>query len=232
MSILIIGDVHGRTFWKDAVERHAEGRDKIVFLGDYLDPYNWEGITRRGAINNFADIIEYKKAHTDKVILLLGNHDYQYYDSNFRTRSRYDSSHAWSINRLFNNNRGLFQLAYEYEGDKHYLFTHAGVLKSWYEQHKELIGDLNAENLNKLKGLRQGTEILMQVSRERGGFGRIGSIVWSDIAEKGDSEDIDGIYQIFGHSQQEERPVITKTWACLDCRKAFILTEDGGFQDV
>ena len=35
--ILIIPDVHGRTFWRDAVE--AAGEMPIVFLGDYLDPY-------------------------------------------------------------------------------------------------------------------------------------------------------------------------------------------------
>ena len=64
-KILIIPDVHGRKFWEDAVETHGEECDKIIFLGDYLDPYNWEGITRRGAISNFEEIIEYKKAHNE-----------------------------------------------------------------------------------------------------------------------------------------------------------------------
>jgi hypothetical protein len=34
------------------------------------------------------------------------------------------------------------------------------------------------------------------------------------------------IYQIFGHTQQEIDPVITDTWACLDCRKAFSLIDN------
>lgn len=34
-DILIIPDVHGRTFWKDAVNRESWGT--IIFLGDYLD---------------------------------------------------------------------------------------------------------------------------------------------------------------------------------------------------
>jgi hypothetical protein len=38
-------------------------------------------------------------------------------------------------------------------------------------------------------------------------------------------------YQVFGHSQQEEHPIITKEFACLDCRKAFLLTDEGGFQE-
>ena len=233
MKILVVPDVHGRTFWKEAVEKHEKECNKIIFLGDYLDPYPWEcitdGITRKTTIENFKEIIQHKKDNPDKVILLLGNHDLSYYDRNFKFRVRYDSSNAFKIKQNFSRNRGLFQLAYEIDLDKHYLFTHAGVLKSWYERHKELIGDFTVDNLNRLKTFPDGIKVLCDISRERGGFGRIGSMVWSDIYEKSDSEDFDGIYQIFGHSQQESQPVITKTWACLDCRKAFILNEDGGF---
>lgn len=233
MKILIIPDVHGRTFWKDAVEKYGENAEKIIFLGDYLDSYPCEGITRRQTIKNFEEIIDYKAANKDKVILLLGNHDLPYFDSHFHTRSRYDSSNAWHIREDFNSHRSLFDMAYmETINDKTYLFTHAGILKSWYEQHKKTIGELTVPNLNVLKDFPKGIEILTQVSGLRGGFGRCGSMVWSDIDEKKEDEDLDGIYQIFGHSQQEEHPVITRTWACLDCRKAFILTEDGGFQDV
>ena len=232
MKILIIPDVHGRTFWKDAVEKYGEECDKIVFLGDYLDPYPWEFITRKMAIENFKEIITYKKDNQDKVVLLLGNHDLPYYDRNFLSRCRYDSSNAFKIKQNFGRNRSLFQLAYEVDLDKHYLFTHAGVIKSWYEKHHELIGELTVENLNRLKTTPAGIRALCDVSRERGGYGWIGSMVWSDILEKGDEEDLDGIYQIFGHTQQNAHPIITMTWACLDCRKAFILDDNGGFTEV
>jgi len=232
MNILVIPDVHGRTFWKDAVEKHSEDCEKIVFLGDYLDPYPWEWITRKMTIENFKEIIKYKKDNPEKVVLLLGNHDLAYYDRNFPYRVRYDSSNAYKIKQNFGKNRSLFQLAYEAYLDKHYLFTHAGVLKSWYERHKELIGDLTVENLNRLKTFPGGIRALCDVSRLRGGFGRVGSMVWSDIDEKSKLEDFDGIYQIFGHSQQDSQPVITDTWACLDCRRAFVLNGEGGFQEV
>lgn len=232
MNILVIPDVHGRTFWKDAVEKHANDCDKIVFLGDYLDSYPWEFITRKMTIENFKEIIKYKKNNPEKVILLLGNHDLAYYDRNFPYRVRYDSSNAYKIKQNFGKNRSLFQLAYEADLDKHYLFTHAGVLRSWYERHKELIGDLTVDNLNRLKTFPGGIRALCDVSRERGGFGRIGSMVWSDIEEKSEIEDFDGIYQVFGHSQQDSQPVITDTWACLDCRRAFVLNEEGEFQEA
>ena len=232
--ILIIPDVHGRTFWKNAVEKYGEKAEKIIFLGDYLDSYPWEGITRRQTIKNFEEIIGYKAANKDKVILLLGNHDMEYYDNNFRTRVRYDASHAYHIAEDFRSHRSFFQLAYEETiNGKTYLFTHAGVTKSWLERYKNLIGEPTADNLNQLKDMPAGVISLTQMSRYRAKWGeKVGSMVWSDINEKKEDEDLDGIYQIFGHSQQEEYPVITRTWACLDCRKAFILTEDGGFQDV
>ena len=38
-KILVVPDVHGRTFWKEPVGRLLESVDRVVFLGDYLDPY-------------------------------------------------------------------------------------------------------------------------------------------------------------------------------------------------
>ena len=70
MSILVIPDIHGRNFWKEAVEKSIDKVEKIIFLGDYLDPYPWEGITRKEAIANFQEIIDFKKENKDKVVLL------------------------------------------------------------------------------------------------------------------------------------------------------------------
>ena len=112
--ILCIGDIHGRTFWKKAVEDNIDKVDKIIFIGDYLDPYPFEGITRKNAIRNFQEIIDFKSENKDKVILLLGNHDCPYIDKrNFDSRSRYDSSNAYHIEEMFRSHRSLFQMAYE-----------------------------------------------------------------------------------------------------------------------
>ena len=121
-KILIIPDVHGRTFWKTAVTQYENECDKIIFLGDYLDPYPWEEITRKEAIRNFEEIIEYKQKNKDKVVLILGNHDMHYWTKDFKTRSRYDSSNAWHIMDDFAKHRSLFVLAHEETvGDKKYL---------------------------------------------------------------------------------------------------------------
>lgn len=245
--LICVGDVHGRSFWKNAIEKHFDNTSKTVFLGDYLDPYPWEGITRKEAIRNFQEIIDFKKENKDKVILLLGNHDFPYIDKKaFFTRSRYDSSNAYHIEEMFRENRSLFQLAYEDTiGEKKCLFTHAGLIPQWYEKHKEEIGELTVENLNKLKDSPQGIKILCEASYYRGGWDQFSSIVWCDVMEMTDetqhSKEVKGLsvndklpwdFQIFGHSQQEEHPIINNEFACLDCRKAFILNDEGEFQEV
>lgn len=76
-QILVIPDVHGRAFWKEAVEKHPTL--PVVFLGDYLDPYARENITPDDALTNFKDIIAFKQANKDRVTLLIGNHEIHYF---------------------------------------------------------------------------------------------------------------------------------------------------------
>ncbi|MGN0966722.1 MAG: hypothetical protein ACI4OP_03910 [Candidatus Coprovivens sp.] len=60
-------------------------------------------------------------------------------------------------------------------------------------------------------------------SRMRGGYDNTGSMVWSDVREE-DREST--YYQIFGHTQLKSVPIITNTYACLDCRKCFTLNTE------
>ena len=73
-KILIIPDCHGRWFWKNPCKEHKDEFEKIVFLGDYVSPYNYEGISNEEALNVFKEIIEFKKENLKKVVLLMGNH--------------------------------------------------------------------------------------------------------------------------------------------------------------
>lgn len=73
-KILIVPDVHGRNFWHKAEELIDEV-DKVVFLGDYLDPYKHEEITFDTALKEFEKILKFKNKYSDKVVLLIGNHE-------------------------------------------------------------------------------------------------------------------------------------------------------------
>lgn len=241
-KILVIPDVHGRPFWKQAVEKYKDEVDRIIFLGDYLDRYENEDISRKQEKENFQDIIDFKLENNDKVVMLIGNHDGHYIDRSFPRSTRYSSSNAHSYMEMFLSHKSFFKLAYEeIINNKKYLFTHAGLMNSWIERNKDIIGQPTANNLNMLKDNPRGIKALSDISRYRTWLGeKSGSILWSDVREKLDLNPLeekpipneDSIveeydYQIFGHTQLQKDPIITDKWACIDCRKAFILDENG-----
>ncbi len=215
-KILIVGDVHGRTFWRKAKEE-INNVDRVVFLGDYLDPYFLEGITRETAIEEFNEIIKFKKDNSDKVILLLGNHDCAYC-FNFGSASRYDYDNEEEIKSIFEENKSLFKLFHK-EGD--YLFSHAGITNYWLHTY---FPDKSIDDFLSLKD-EEIVPYLWAVSDLRGGRDRTGSIVWSDVREY-DREPT--YYQIFGHTQQQFFPIIENRYACLDVRRCFLLDTETG----
>jgi hypothetical protein len=247
-KILVIPDVHGRPFWKQAVEKYGDEVDRIIFLGDEVDPYPDEGFTRKQAIRTLEEIIEFKLNNKDKTILLIGNHAAHYFIKNFPRSTRYDSSNAYKIKELYIQHRHIFQLAYEeIINNKKYLFTHAGLMNSWIERNKDIIGEPTVESLNNLLDNPRGISALSEISNYRTWLGeKSGSILWSDVREKIDLDDsieyniipnddsiVDGYdYQVFFHTQLQEKPIITDKWACIDCRKAFILDENGTLTQV
>lgn len=208
---LIIPDVHGRKFWRKALDL-VESVDRVIFLGDYYDPYPSEGISSEDSIKEFEDIIEFKKNYYTKVILLLGNHDCHYYFTNLLPCSRYDEVNSSRINDILTSNKTLFKILYQYED---ILYSHAGVVKDWLD--KYCGGKSTDELLN--KPIDYFHDKLEVVSYMRGGWENFGSCIWSDVREfKNDLN----YYQIFGHTQLKDE-LICKTFACLDSRKCFLM---------
>lgn len=233
--MIIIPDVHGRDFWKEAIK--GRENEEIVFLGDYVDPYTMlEGITSEESIVSLAEIIDFKKAHPDNVTLLLGNHDLNYIASGL-TISRHNYRDHKLIHDYFDENFELFDIAYEkHINGVRYLFTHAGLLPGWLKQQEDTFGAIEpgkeVETLNQLLHSNSLFKALDDVSSYRGGSSEVSSIVWVDINEHIDNErnsiheTLANTYQIFGHTLME-KPLITDTFACIDCRKAFELNEEG-----
>lgn len=142
-EILIFPDIHGRKFWKPALKKFPISKYpnlKIIFLGDYLDPYSsYEGISSSDAFSNFKDIL--KAANKDpRIIMLIGNHDWHYF-VNLDT-CRLDFSREHNIAKLFKNNMSKFRLTYsaEVNGCK-YLFSHAGITSGWINDIANLAKD-------------------------------------------------------------------------------------------
>jgi 3',5'-cyclic AMP phosphodiesterase CpdA len=200
MKIISIPDLHGKDAWKQVdVARY----DKVIFLGDYVDSNE---ITGDVIIENLKEIIALKKLHSDKVELLLGNHDMQYmFYPKFRC-SGFMIGFVKQLDKLFNEHKSIFKYAFQIDN---HLWTHAGITNAWYQDNLEVFKrytDLDpkkdlAEILNRL-GISY-PHVMDTTSLARKGSDKYSSILWADITET--SEDLlKDYHQYVGHSRVPE----------------------------
>lgn len=232
-KILLIPDVHGREFWKKVKDFEGE----IVFLGDYLDPYNFEfdkngkyqefyngelvkfdiiPDRKESCIENLKEIISFAKSRNN-VTLLLGNHDYHYLYPKFNA-SRKDIKRLPEITKLFLNNSELFK---EYYIKDSLLCTHAGASIDWVSlySHSDNFEDAISNAAPDQK---------FSVSSYRGGSDRYSGPLWLDVNEITTYDnklytDSKIKYQVFGHTMLIDQGSICKreNGACIDSREVF-----------
>lgn len=214
----IIGDIHGRTCWKELV------RDECIniFVGDYMDPYEDEKIPIEQVVRNFVDIVAYKMAHP-QTVLLYGNHDLPYISS-CDSNNRFDAENAERYRMLFRETAHLFAgVAYAIK-DKA-LVTHAGVSTEWYEKEfgaykgvkpSEVANDIN--DLWKHNKVEFSFEANASSKYDLSGESPTHSPLWiRPWGLKGHDLFYGTSYlQIFGHSQVDD--IITDdNLVCVDC---------------
>jgi predicted MPP superfamily phosphohydrolase len=149
----IIGDIHGRIVWKDIVAQESDS-DQIIFLGDYLDSY--ELLTANEEFANFMEILEYRNAHPDKVVLLIGNHDLHYISGIVRG-SRYSAKIQKLVEPLILDlieNDTLQTVKYFENIDA--WFVHAGITKTWLEDSQLTLNEKGINNYLKTNPERFG----------------------------------------------------------------------------
>lgn len=250
--ILVVPDVHGETFWKEPILKYIDKVDRVIFLGDYLDPYRKEGkeYTPQGLFDNLMDIIELKLSHMDKVVLLKGNHDQHYASEIFRDLacgSRCDTINWGLYNTVFVRNQDVFRIAHlEMIKGIPYLFSHAGLTLSWINKVNSTIWKLEddmisvadpeiVERINALDNSVEGQEMFAIVGRYRTHFGgaESGSILWADIQEH-DIPDapkaygLNKVFQVVGHSRLNNRydKVEFDNLVLIDSQQCFMIDED------
>jgi hypothetical protein len=136
---LVIGDVHGRDFWK-----HYIGEDftDFYFVGDYFDSFDLPFIRQ---YRNFTELCE--RAREDRRIkLCLGNHDYHYLGNVTGQRySGYQVEHWYEISQILEQNIDLLRIVYVTE-DNH-IISHAGV-SQWFMKRMKKAGYTTVEGIN------------------------------------------------------------------------------------
>lgn len=202
MKFVIFGDIHGRYIWKNIVKKNVGSH--FIFLGDYTDPYKSEKIDEEQSLENLQEIIDFKNDNSNKVTLLIGNHDAQYFYPNLFGTNAMSKDFLMETMDLYYYNKNIFDFAYQ-KGD--YLFTHAGVSNQWFNQYRGILNGFGLkEDLTNLGdvlnavGNSKYLKIFSDVSSLRGGHEENGSPIWADIKEV-EYDNLDGIHQICGHNK-------------------------------
>lgn len=210
IKTLTFGDIHGRDNWRDC---NPENYDFIIFVGDYVDSFNKSDIE---ILNNLQEIIKFKINNRSKVILLLGNHDIQYCLPNNGCSGYRPQMYSY-LNRIFGENKELFQVAFQIKGkDKNYLWTHAGVSSKWLELFKEEISLTRAEYRENFESylneslasalnetFKYNLDTLFYVDKESGGWESFAGPFWARYSVN--QYPLPGFVQIIGHTSLRER---------------------------
>lgn len=240
-SILICPDVHCRDIYKPLLEV----KDKpVVFLGDYMDPYKYEGTNDFDGIANLEEIFDYAKSNKN-VTLLIGNHDCSWTWSHLgweRTSHRFYND----LHKLYRENIDLLHPIHQVND---VIFTHAGICKGWINSLKLFKnGNFEITKENVIPYIENEFALELQsdqtpihhsfysylnspifwVGRCRGGDAPYGGPVWCDFNyDYFDPEDWN-VMQIFGHTQREVTGSIGEkgNGRCLDSRAIFELNLD------
>lgn len=246
MNVLVLPDIHSRVFWREAINKYSKDVDKVIFLGDYIDPYYDElkGNPDSMECDDFYDvdsnlmmlddIVSLKKKEPLKYILLTGNHTDSYIWSDFSAAKRTDEQNWNTYHKFFTKNLIYFNLVYVIDN---VIFSHAGITKEWLSYINLLPDDIMtaAKTLMDTDLSDFNPNIISTIGWFRGGYGA-GSCEWADIREHIEKvidpilnefigKGYDGVFQVFGHTQLKA-PLICDKWACLDCRKAFIVNTE------
>ena len=235
MKILIIGDIHGRSFWREPVMQYIDEVDKVIFLGDELDPYpdEDEKPSFEDSLAVLEELIDLKKKYQDKVVLILGNHSMHYrneYFGEIARSTRYNFKFADSATKLYNEDVNNFQIIKVLEmGGKRVIFSHAGISDFWLRESSVKLDDNFEDNINSMEFSKEGLNKLGMIGKYRTWFGyKTGSPLWCDLREMVDDGGIDddNTIQIFGHTRLGKGTAF-KIWDmyCVDSQTVYMMDD-------
>lgn len=198
MKCLVLGDTHGRPFWKSIVAN--ENPDRVIFIGDYFDSHN--EYTAAEQMYNFNEIIQYKISGQAEVVMLIGNHDYHYMAGVTEHYSGYQYGPSFAIQRLLEDNKMYLEMCYQMDD---FLFSHAGISYEWLlNNHYE--GWESVEE--KVNDLWTYTPLVFKFAgHDPYGDSTISSPIWirPKSLQKANRDTLrDQFIQVVGHTQQKQ----------------------------
>jgi predicted phosphodiesterase len=224
MKLIAIGDTHGRTDWEQLANEN--NFDKMIFIGDYFDTH--EDVTAEQQKVNFENIIKFKKENMNRVILLIGNHDFHYLKTANETYSGFQEWHKTDIQEMLHKalNEELMQMCYIHQK---LLFTHAGVTKTWLKNNGHVAEPIDTFINNLFKENPAAFRFTKGKNRSPYGEDICQTPIWvrpsSLLADM-----VDGYKQVVGHTTQGQIKGIDDKLLLIDTvgqSKQYLIVEDG-----
>lgn len=186
---IAVGDIHGRTNWKEALKSDFT---EMYFVGDYFDSF--DPISATEQIYNFLEICELARKDP-RVKLCLGNHDYHYLSGLGRNEeySGFQSYKRYDIRIEIEKNIDLLKIVYI--TDDKIIISHAGVTKTFLAINDIHLEDINSEFIS-------NRSLLKFVGYNVYGDSVESSPIWVRPYSLLDDK-IDGYKQIVGHTRMK-----------------------------
>jgi len=243
-KIIVVSDEHCRSFYKPVLNVKDT---PVIFMGDYMDPYYWEGFTDEEGIEKLKEIIEFAK-NNKNVVLLAGNHDCSHIWS-YMGFERTSRKYYQELHKIYRDNIDLFHPIYKV-GDT--IFTHAGINDGWIKVVNEILANENStfqiteDNVLSYIENEWITELehdeapnqhfmycsldsrIFDIGRSRGGDAPYGGPFWSDLYDDWGNPEGWNCVQVFSHQQGEITGQL-RTWnggICVDSRAIFEYDSD------
>ncbi|MDR2607772.1 MAG: metallophosphoesterase [Treponema sp.] len=217
---LVMGDVHGRDFWKRHLEKDFS---EFYILGDYFDSFD---VPFEFQLKNFLELC--KAARTDsRIKLCLGNHDYHYLKNIFRQEySGFQARKVPQIREALEENMDLIKVLYVIEN--RIIISHAGVSTTFMEQMKSH-GVHKPEDIN--SSFLQDRNILTFSGRNNYGDDVTQSPIWIRPASL-IKDHLAGYSQIVGHTEHAIIKVFTLEKASAEREALTLVICDTGDRDL
>ena len=135
-KIIVLGDIHGRTVWKDIIDK--EQPNQVIFLGDYVSTH--ECISESDQVSNLLEILRFKDLYPE-TILLLGNHDLQHLGYYWAECSGYFARVAELMVDLKEEFLAKTQWIHIIGNT---IFSHAGISTKWLESNRLTLDGINS----------------------------------------------------------------------------------------
>lgn len=136
MKIVVLGDIHGRTVWKDIIDK--EQPNQVIFLGDYLSTHDC--ISESDQVSNLLEILRFKDLYPE-TILLRGNHDLQHLGYYWAECSGYFARVAELMVDLKEEFLAKTQWIHIIGNT---IFSHAGISTKWLETNRLTLDGINS----------------------------------------------------------------------------------------